>query len=252
MIEPRVRVFDTRNRKAAMQIDKTSFLLLAGTFAAGGAGGYIAHERGLQLRPSAPPSSAMPPTGPAPASASAAPSVSAAAEPKVVAPPCDDNQGAPEACPPAPAPSDEGIACNVAAKRCVEYKQAFKLKPAEQSVACLRKLVGAERCDLYRANLCGHKALMAACHESPPASDSTTSATGAAALSESSAKLKAQCEAIVKGCAGSVPETTLADCYRTLSGMNELGRSNMVECMKKHCIDKGLFACAAVPPPPAR
>ena len=228
-----------------MQVDKTSFLLLAGTLAAGGAGGYFFHEYGDRLR-----HRASPPTPPATA-ATPAPSASAPAtvEQKVATPSCDDSQGEPEACPPAPAPNDEGMACNVAAKRCVDYKQAFKPKVAQLSVSCLRKLVGPERCDLYRANLCGHKALMAGCHESPPASDG---ATAGVAVSEGAAKLQAQCETIVKGCAGSVPETTLSDCYRTLSGMNDLGRANMVECMKKHCIDKGLFACAALPPPPSK
>src|SRR5262245_8869175 len=107
-----------------MQIDKTSFLLLAGTFAAGGAGGYVFHERGgLALRPAAPPppstpAAVVPPAAP---SVSAAPSAPAGVAPKVPMPACDDTQGEPEACPPMPAPTDEGVACSWAAKRCVDY-----------------------------------------------------------------------------------------------------------------------------------
>jgi len=237
-----------------MQIDKTSFLLLAGTLAAGGAGGYLLHQRGgLQLRPSAPPPPATPAAPSVVPTATAAPSAAPSVEPKPAQPACDDSQGEPEACPPVPAPSDEGMACSWAAKRCADYKQAFKPKPAQKSVSCLRKLVGPERCDPYRANLCGHKALMAACHETPPESDGADKTTPASGKpSDTASKLGAQCEAIVKACEGSVPETTVSDCYRTLSGMNELGRANMVECMKKHCIDKGLFGCEALPPQAAR
>jgi hypothetical protein len=140
-------------------------------------------------------------------------------------------------------PSDEGVCANWAAKRCADYKAAFKPKVAQAAVACLRKLVGGERCDQYRANLCGHKALMAACQEPAPESRPATAAADSGA---SSSQLATQCEAIVKSCTSTVPETTLADCYRTLSGMNEVGRAAMVDCMKAHCIDEGLFGCEAV------
>jgi hypothetical protein len=230
-----------------MTIDAKSFFLLAGTLAAGGAAGYYFRER------TAPPPKPVEPL-PAP-TASAAPSAApvASAEPVPAAPVCDDSAGEPEACPVAIAPSDEGVCGNWAAKRCADYKAAFKPKVAQGAVACLRKLVGAERCDQYRANLCGHKALMAACHDPIPDSKPPSGAANAPAAVASAAapagtsQLAAQCEAIVKGCAGSVPETTLADCYRTLSGMNDVGRAQMVECMKTHCVDKGLFACEAVP-----
>ena len=174
----------------------------------------------------------------------------ASAEPVPLAPTCDDSEGEPEACPVAIGPSDEGMCGNWAAKRCVDYKEAFKPKVALGAVACLRKLVGPERCDQYRANLCGHKALMAACQDPGPDSklaNAPPTVAPAAAAPAGASQLAGQCEAIVKGCVGSVPETTLADCYRTLSGMNDVGRAQMVECMKTHCIDKGLFGCEAVP-----
>jgi hypothetical protein len=223
-------------RKAAMTIDAKSFFLLAGTLAAGGAGGYYFRER------TAPPPKPVEPLPAPPVAASAAPSAAPAPTPDPVpaAPPCDDGAGEPEACPVAIAPSDEGVCANWAAKRCPDYKAAFKPKVAQAAVACLRKLVGGERCDQYRANLCGHKALMAACQEPAPDSRAASADSGA------SSQLATQCEAIVKGCSNTVPETTLADCHRTLSGMNEAGRAAMVECMKTHCTDKGLFGCEAV------
>jgi hypothetical protein len=219
-----------------MTIDAKSFFLLAGTLAAGGAGGYYFRER------TAPPKPVEPlPTPPVTASAAPSAAPAPAPEPVPAAPPCDDGAGEPEACPVAIAPSDEGVCGNWAAKRCADYKAAFKPKVAQGAVACLRKLVGGERCDQYRANLCGHKALMAACQEPPPGSTSAAADSGA-----SPSQLAVQCEAIVKSCTNTVPETTLADCYRTLSGMNEAGRAAMVECMKTHCTDKGLFGCEAV------
>ena len=226
-----------------MTIDAKSFFLLAGTLAAGGAGGYYFHQR---TQP--PPKPVEPlPAPPVTASASAAPSAAPAPTPEPVpaAPPCDDSAGVPEACPVPIGPSDEAVCANWAAKRCADYKAAFKPKVAQAAVACLRKLVGGERCDLYRANLCGHKALMASCQELAP--ESRPADAGA-----TSSQLLAQCEAIVKGCVGTVPETTMADCYRTLSGMNDVGRAAMVECMKAHCVDKGLFGCEAVTKLPPR
>ncbi len=231
-----------------MTIDAKSFFLLAGTLAAGGAGGYYFRER------TAPPPK---PTEPLAAPPTAAPSASAApsAAPAATAAPvpsaqlCDDSAGEPEACPIPIGPSDEAVCANWAAKRCADYKAAFKPKVAQAAVACLRKLVGGERCDQYRANLCGHKALMAACQEAAPDGRPASVAADAAAPAS---PLAAQCESIVKSCTGTVPETTLADCYRTLSGLNEAGRSAMVDCMKTHCVDKGLFGCEAVTKTAAR
>jgi hypothetical protein len=220
-----------------MTIDTKSFLLLAGTLAAGGAGGYYFRERAGPLTPRPDP---LPPPATESAAPTAVPSAApaASAAPIDAGPPCDDSAGEPEACPVAFAPSDEGVCANWAAKRCADYKAAFKPKVSQAAVACLRKLVGAERCDLFRANLCGHKALMASCLETPAASKPS--------------ELDTQCETIVKGCAGTTPETTLADCHRTLSGMNAVGRASMVACMKTHCTVKGLVGCEAISQPAPR
>jgi hypothetical protein len=51
----------------------------------------------------------------------------------------------------------------------------------------------------------------------------------------------------VKSCAGQPLTPTLADCRQTLTGMTESGRNNMFACMTKHCQDKGLLGCEALP-----
>jgi hypothetical protein len=229
-----------------MAFDKSAFLLCAGALAAGGAGGYFYNDRGKPIAP---------PEGP-PAIAVAAIDAGHAVP---AAPACDDAVGTPGECPPsgAPSASDEGLCGgtgSVAARRCRDYKTALKPRVAEAAVACLNKLPPAQACDLNRANLCGHEALMLACQEPLSASRSAlNSTTITAAAPESEAEppspLATQCGAIVRSCSGTIPGTSLADCHRTLSGMTDVGRGNMVECMKTHCEDKGLIGCEAWLPP---
>jgi hypothetical protein len=163
--------------------------------------------------------------------------------------------GTPADCPPsgAPSASDEGICGpggSLAAKRCKDFKEAFKPKVAEAAVACLRKLTGKQVCDAARVNKCGHEALMLSCQEPVAvqrsyASSGNLSQEPAPQGAAPGSPVVAQCDAILKGCAGTVPGVSLVDCTRTLSGMNDAGRSAMVECMKTHCADRGLYACEA-------
>ena len=260
-----------------MALDKSAFMLIVGSLAAGGAGGYYYHAKSAsEVRPdgasatTAPATSAGGPstagTSPAgatanaaAASATASATASASALAASSAPACDDTVGTPAECPSgAPGSADEGICGgngSIAIKRCRDYKASFKPRVAELAVACLRKLTGEQLCDPTRANLCGHEALMLACHESPPLAQSAlTSANLAAAptdpLAAPRSPVAAQCATILKGCATAVPPVSLADCLRTLSGMTESGRAGMVACMKTGCELKGLLGCEGLPPPP--
>src|SRR5450432_2060894 len=168
-----------------MVIEKTGFLLIAGTLAAGGVGGWLARDSKAPRNHSAD----VPPPA-----VTAAPVTSVVVIDRSPPPPvCDDSVGTPEDCP-AVGPSDEGVCTNLAAKRCAEFKSAFKPKVAQAAVACLRRLKGNELCDPARVNLCGHEALMAACPDStqPAGSDA-----GANALSSPVAQA---CDNIVKSC----------------------------------------------------
>jgi hypothetical protein len=217
-----------------MVIEKGGFLLIAGTLAAGGIGGWMAHDsRARRDQADVPPPVAVTP----------APVASVVVIDRTPPPPvCDDSVGTPEDCP-AVGPSDEGVCSNIAAKRCAEFKSAFKPKVAQAAVACLRRLKGNELCDPARVNLCGHEALMAACPDvTPPAGNDA----GANALSSPVAQA---CDNIVKGCASLPLGPTTADCRQTLSGMTDLGRATMAECMSTHCADKGLLGCEALKKP---
>ena len=141
-------------------------------------------------------------------------------------------------------PADEGVCTNFAAKRCAEFKFAFKPKVAQAAVACLKTLTGNAVCDPARVNLCGHSALMAACPD--PIPDATRTDTGSVA--PPSAVVSA-CESIAKSCAGQPLGPSPADCRQTLSGMTDLGRASMIECMGTHCGDKGLIGCEAAKKP---
>lgn len=258
-----------------MAIDKSAFLLMVGALAAGGAGGYYYHASST-ARSDARPDGTPPPTSPpapvasasAPASASTASSASASASTVAAsaAPACDDAAGTPGDCPSSgpPSSSDEGICGgnSIAVKRCRDFKASFKPRVAALAVACIRKLVGDQLCDPARANLCGHEALMLACHEPlSPAQSTLTSASLAAAPPESMAAsnsgdppkagspVATQCATILKGCVAAVTPVSLADCHRTLSGMTESGRAGMVACMKTNCDTKGLLGCEGLPPP---
>jgi len=139
---------------------------------------------------------------------------------------------------PAMGPADEGVCTNFAAKRCAEFKSAFKPKVAQAAVACIKTLKGNAACDPSRVNQCGHSALMAACPEPSP-DPKRTDATSAPVNSP----VASACESILKSCAGQPLLPTLADCRQTLAGMTDFGRASMVECMTTHCGDKGLLGC---------
>ncbi len=176
---------------------------------------------------------------------------------KPPAPACDDSVGTPEECP-SVGPSDEGLCANVIAKRCADYKAAFKPRVAQQAVACLRQLQASERCDPARVNLCGHVALMSACpdHELP-AKGNYVKATGTIPASFTlvddpkavPSPVMATCDSISKICAG---QGALQDCQQTVTGMNENGRVSMLTCMTAHCRDRGLIGCEAMQSPPVQ
>jgi hypothetical protein len=226
-----------------MIIEKTGFLLMAGTLAAGGVGGWLAHDAKTsreRIRFAEPPTTAVPIV----ASAAAPPSAAVVVGDRLPAVPvCDDSVGVVEDCP-AMGPADEGVCTNFAAKRCAEFKSAFKPKVAQAAVACLKTLKGNAACDPSRVNLCGHSALMAACPEPTP-DPTKADATGAAV----STAVSSACENIIRSCAGQPLPPTLADCRQTLAGMSDFGRANMVGCMAKHCGDKGLLGCEATKTP---
>ena len=224
-----------------MVIEKSGFLLIAGTLAAGGVGGWLAHDAKThrEQRPFAePPTTAVPIVAPAPSA-----SIAVIPEHAPVLPTCDDSVGTVEECP-AMGPADEGVCTNFAAKRCTEFKSAFKPKVAQAAVACIKTLKGNAACDPARVNLCGHNALMAACPEPMP--DPSKAETGAPVTSS---PLTNACESILRGCTGQPLMPTLADCRQTLAGMSEFGRASMVECMATHCGDKGLLGCEGTKKP---
>jgi len=225
-----------------MVIEKSGFLLMAGTLAAGGVGGWLAHDAKSHRERT---QFAEPPTTSLPVAASSAPKplVADLAPAVPAAPVCDDNVGTVEDCP-AMGPADEGVCTNFAAKRCAEFKSAFKPRVAQAAVACVKTLKGNAACDPARVNLCGHSALMNACLE--PSPDPTKADANAATLSS---PLTSACETILKSCAGQPLMPTLADCRQTLSGMSEFGRASMVQCMATHCGDKGLLGCEGAKQP---
>jgi hypothetical protein len=218
-----------------MIIERSGFLLMAGTLAAGGAVGWYAHESKAHREPVVEVPVAAAPVAPPVASV-----VVVQAPPPPV---CDDSVGVPEDCP-AVGPSDEGVCSNIAAKRCAEFKSAFKPKVAQAAVACLRHLKGNELCDPARVNLCGHTALMAACPEPTP-----LPAASNAGVNAPSSPVALACDNILKSCVNQPSGPSLADCRQTLSGMSDFGRASMIECMATHCGDKGLLGCEALKKP---
>ncbi|HMJ10310.1 MAG TPA: hypothetical protein VK524_02835 [Polyangiaceae bacterium] len=243
-----------------MAVDRSNFLLIAGAMAAGGVGVWAAQEYRVVPKNAAPSSPA--PAGLAASvtpSAEPVPSTVVVVDPETAKPACDDSVGTPEECPSAVGPADESCA-NIVFKRCNEYKAAFKPKVAQEAVACLRRLKANERCDPTRINLCGHRALMAACPEAaPPAKGKYVRASGTTPAtveltedSESEASpLTAACERVMKSCAGQPLSPTLSDCRQTLAGMNENGRASMVGCVASFCGERGLLGCEAVKVPGA-
>jgi len=227
-----------------MVIEKSGFLLMAGTLAAGGVGGWLAHDAKThrdRTQFAEPPTTAVPLAAPT----SSAPATIVAADRVPPLPACDDTiaVGTMDDCP-AMGPADEGVCTNFAAKRCAEFKTAFKPKVAQAAVACLKTLKGNAACDPARVNLCGHSALMAACPAPTP--DPTLNGTTGAALTS---PIDTACESIAKSCADQPLKPSTADCRQTLAGMTDVGRANMVECMATHCGDKGLLGCEATKKP---
>lgn len=213
-----------------MVIERSGFLIMAGTLAAGGVGGWMAHESRARPVPS---TVIVAPLAPPPA-------VPVVVVEHIPAPPvCDDSTGSPGDCP-AVGPSDEGVCSNIAAKRCAEFKLAFKPKVAQAAVSCLRALKGNELCDPARVNLCGHTALMAACADQAPSSAAVDAGMAA------SSPVMLACESITKNSASVPLGPTTADCRQTLSGMTDTGRASMAECMATHGGDKGLLGCEAL------
>jgi hypothetical protein len=215
-----------------MRIDPGTFVILVGTIAASGAGGWFAHERvGRKPEMPPPPAPNPVPVQSAPATAKSTPEVPAAPVPA-----CDDSSGETADCskvPRGPDPGDEG-SCNLAVARCAQYREAFKPKVARAAIRCLERLKPNQVCDPVPVNKCGHEALMAACPPDPRAS-------GDAQPSD----LDALCADVMAPCKDAVPGPTLADCKQTLSGMNDVGRRKMAACLKQSCDARGLHGCEA-------
>ena len=214
-----------------MAIEKSSFLLALGAFAAGGGGGYYAGDTGLLKTP----------LGAAEQQATSrtpAPPVPIPLAPPA-APLCDDMVGAPGTCPAPGYSSDEGGCEALPTRRCEDFKLAMKPRVAERAVACLNALNPAQRCDPARLSLCGHLALMNACSEDAPA----------VAVAPAGDDVGARCELIQQGCGATPLGATVRDCRATLEGMTAQGRDQMMTCMKTHCADKGLVGCEAVASP---
>lgn len=217
-----------------MVIEKSGFLLAATALAAGGFGGWIAHESKPSSAQTNVATTAMPTAAPVPS-----PPTVVVVEHVTPPPACDDSTGSVEDCP-AIGPSDEGV-CNFAAKRCSEFKIAFKPKVAQAAVACLKRLKGNELCDPARVNGCGHSALMAACPDPVP----SVAAGDTAGTAPSPSPVASSCEGILKGCSSESLGPTMADCRQTLSGLTDTGRANMMSCLSNHCKDRGLLGCEA-------
>jgi len=215
-----------------MRIDPSTFFILVGTIAASGAGGWVVHERlGRRFETPPPPIPNPPPQQSAPAAAKSAEPILAPASPA-----CDDSSGEATDCsrvPRGPDPGDEGT-CNLAAVRCIQYRDAFKPKIARAAIRCLERLKGNQICDPIAVNKCGHEALMTAC---PPGPGSGSDAAPS--------DLDKNCGEILGTCKEAVPGPTVADCTQTLSGMNDVGRRKMAACMKQHCDARGLYGCEA-------
>src|SRR3954471_9095371 len=98
-----------------MIIEKSGFLLMAGTLAAGGVGGWLAHDAKVnreRTQFAEPPTTAVPVV----TATASAPSAVVPSDRVPAAPVCDDSVGTPEECP-AMGPADEGVCTNFAAKR---------------------------------------------------------------------------------------------------------------------------------------
>ncbi|MGH7282907.1 MAG: hypothetical protein ACRELY_15390 [Polyangiaceae bacterium] len=244
-------------------LDRAAFLSIVGALAAGGGGGYMLHQQMADKAHANDDAAQKQKAALDDANARAARAedqARAASAMLTSAPVCDDSVGAAGDCPAPGLPnaSDEGLCGghgSVAAHRCQDFKTSMKPKVAQNAVACLNALKGNEACDADRVALCGHEALMLACQEPTPPNQSQVTSTNVntsppAPATSPPSPVASQCDAILKSCSTSPLGVTLADCYRTMSGLNDVGRANMVTCMAKHCSDKGFTGCEALPPPP--
>jgi hypothetical protein len=226
-----------------VHVDRGSFLILVTTLAAGAAGGYFLSEKHLLPHfdewGGKPPPKPEPPPAPAIVDASVPEAAPEAAAP--AAPACSDEVGTPGPCPPPGFPVFEGGCGSFANQRCGEFKQAMKPRVAQAAVECLNKLSAQERCDPVRVNLCGHVALMNACAEADPLIEEHEPKAGAkpGAL--------ATCKTIALSCGKTHVPPSIVECKQALSGLNDNGRGLMIECMKKHCVDRSILGCEAVP-----
>lgn len=237
-----------------MAADRSNFLLIAGTLAAGGVAGW-ALRGGSANNP--PPRAATPETQAEKTKAAPVqgPIDVAIAETTPAANACDDSVGIAEECP-SVGPVDEGVCANIIFKRCNEFKAAFKPKVAQAAVACLRRLKANERCDPTRINQCGHAALMSACPEPSPPQKATlqpATATTPATVTLTddpnapASPLTKLCDSMIKTCEKQPLAPSLSDCRQTLAGMNDSGRAATAECVVAHCADRGLLGCEAAP-----
>lgn len=245
-----------------MALDQSAFLLMTGALAAGGAGGYYAHQQGwighdkTTQTVSAPDPVVVDRTDAGALSAANA----AVVQPVMAAAPlplCDDSQGTAGDCPGPGMPTEEGGCGTFITTRCQDFKTSLKPRVAEVAVSCLRDLKPNERCDKNRVNLCGHLALTNACIEpdastsmaaNPAASGAVTTTAAVPTTPPASGSVAALCDSIIKTVGPTRTGPTLADCRQTLSGMNDTGRMRMVECMKKNWSTKGLLGCEAIDP----
>jgi hypothetical protein len=238
-----------------MAVDRKTFLLMAGALATAGCD----LDRSRLSGTSAPPSPQQNAAQPAAPAASSVPVSVDILQPASAtgAPVCDDSQGTAEDCP-SVGPSDEGLCPNVILKRCTDFKAAMKPRVAAQAVACLRALKGSERCDPARINQCGHAALMSACQEparpqkgqfQPASGTQPATVTITADTTPDASPVATACGTILRSCGEKSGSPTLADCRATLSGLNDTGRANAVDCVSTHCTDRGLYLCEAVPKP---
>jgi hypothetical protein len=101
---------------------------------------------------------------------------------------------------------------------CSDALKYYKPKIAERAVSCIHSRTPKQLCDAMSVYDCKDYALHTAC---PDASSD------------------ASCAAIQQSC----KTTTLTECRTYLSGMNDLGRAEMVKCMAQNC-SWGLYSCA--------
>ncbi len=245
-------------------VDRSAFLAIVGALAAGGGVGYVAHQQIAEHTQANDEAAQQQRVALDKANESASRAQSDAIEAKAAiatltsAPVCDDSVGSPGDCPAQSLPnaSDEGLCGgrgSVAASRCNDFKTSMKPKVAANAIACLQSLKGGEVCDANRVALCGHEALMLACQEPVLPSQSSVSSVNVASAPPApspASPVASQCDTILKSCSGAPLGVTLSDCYRTMSGLSDVGRANMMTCMSKHCGDKGFLGCEALPPPP--